>query len=138
MTYEEAKSLLADMRAAKRWANTLKARIADLESDYACIRSSLSGDGLPHGNMKESRVEQMAIRVAAEREKHIAALEVYFALEDKLAVAIEMLDPIEQEIILGYYLDGKSNWRLARDLNYDERTIRRKKNKAIQILMDLV
>lgn len=137
MTYEEAKKLLADLRAAKRRANAIKERIADLESDYASIQSSLGGDGT-HGGITQSRVEQLAIRVQEEREKHMLALETYFALEDKLSDALDTLEPIERDIIIGCYMDGKCNWQVAQDVGYDIRTIIRKKKSALKKISDSI
>ena len=131
MTFDETKALLLDMRAAKRRANSIKKRIVDLESDRDSIQSALNG-GMPHGNEFYSRVESLAIRIETEREKHIQALEAYFALEDKLAEVVKMLDPIEQDVIIGCYMDGKCNWQVGVDIGYDERTVRRYKNSAIQ------
>ena len=119
------------MRAAKRRANAIKARIADIESDAESINSALSNSGVSGGAMR-SRVEELAIKIESEREKHIAALETYFALEDKLSEALDTLDPIERDVIIGCYLDGKTNWKVAQELGYEERTIRRKKNRAIE------
>ncbi len=51
MTYEEARSLLSDMRAAKRRANAIKARIADIESDAESINSALNNSGVSGGIM---------------------------------------------------------------------------------------
>lgn len=131
MTFEEAKALLLDMRAAKRRANAIKRRVAELESDYDSIQSALSGDGLPHGSAIVSRTEQLALRVASEREKHLQALEAYFAIEDKLAAAIESLSPTEQEIIICCYQEGKYNWQVAQEMGYTERNIRYIKRAAI-------
>lgn len=130
MTFDEVKSLLIDMRAAKRRANAIKKRIADLESDRESIQSALNG-GMPHGNGFYSRVESLAVRIEAEREKHMAALETYFQLEDKLAAAVALLDPIEQDIIIGCYMDGKPMWKIAQEVNYSEVYIRKRKRKAI-------
>ena len=131
MTYLEVRNLLADMRAAKRRANAIKARIADIESDAESINSALSNSGVSGGAMR-SRVEELAIKIESEREKHIAALETYFALEDKLSEALDTLDPIERDVIIGCYLDGKTYWNVAKELGFEERTIRRKKNRAIE------
>lgn len=131
MTFEDAKALLLDMRAAKRRANAIKRRVAELESDYDSIQSALSGDGLPHGSAIVSRTEQLALRVASEREKHLQALEAYFAIEDKLAAAIESLSSTEQEIIICCYQEGKYNWQVAQELNYSEVYIRKLKRRAI-------
>lgn len=131
MTFEEAKKLLSDMRAAKRRANAIKARIADLESDAESINSALSG-GMPSGNAIRSRVEELALRIESEREKHIAALEAYFAIEDRLAAAIDALESTERDVILSYYLDGKPNWKVAQDIGYEKRNIQYIKARAIK------
>lgn len=131
MTYEEARNLLADMRAAKRRANAIKARIADIESDAQSISSALNNSGVSGGIMR-SRVEELALKVETEREKHMAALEAYFALEDKLAAAIDTLEPLEKEIILAFYLDGKPNWKVGEELNYSEVYIRKLKRRAVE------
>ncbi len=132
MTFEEARNLLAQMRAAKRRANMLKARIADLESDAESIRSALGGEGFPTGSSIRSRVEELAIRIEAEREKHIAALEEYFAIEDKLSFAIDTLTPDEKEIILMFYLDGKRNWQIGNCVGYEIRNVQYIKKRAIE------
>lgn len=131
MTYLEVRSLLADMRAAKRRANAIKARIADIESDAESINSALSNSGVSGGAMR-SRVEELAIKIESEREKHIAALETYFALEDKLSTALDSLDPIEKDVIIGCYLDGKYNWQVGESIGYSVETIKRKKRSAIR------
>ncbi len=131
MTYLEVRSLLADMRAAKRRANAIKARIADIESDAESINSALSNSGVSGGAMR-SRVEELAIKIESEREKHIAALETYFALEDKLSEALDTLDPKEKNVIIGCYLDGKTNWKVGEELNYSEVYIRKIKKRATE------
>lgn len=132
MTFEEARNLLAQMRAAKRRANMLKARIADLESDAESIRSALGGEGFPTGSSIRSRVEELAIRIEAEREKHIAALEEYFAIEDKLSSAIDTLTDDEKEIILMFYLDGRRNWQIGNCVGYEIRNVQYIKKRAIE------
>ena len=131
MTYLEVRSLLADMRAAKRRANSIKARIADLESDAESINSALNNSGVSGGSMR-SRVEELALKIESEREKHVAALETYFALVDKLSTALDSLDPIEKDVIIGCYLDGKYNWQVGESIGYSVETIKRKKRSAIR------
>ena len=132
MTFEEARNLLAQMRAAKRRANMLKARIADLESDAESIRSALGGEGFPTGSSIRSRVEELAIRIETEREKHMAALEKYFAIEDKLSSAIDTLTDDEKEIILMFYLDGRRNWQIGNCVGYEIRNVQYIKKRAIE------
>ncbi len=137
MTYEEARSLLSDMRAAKRRANAIKARIADIESDAESINSALNNSGVSGGIMR-SRVEELAVKIETEREKHIVALEKFFELEDKLSAAIDTLEPIEKEIILAFYLDGKPNWKVGEIVGFEERTVKRYKSKAIKKISDIL
>lgn len=131
MTYEEARQLLSDMRAAKRRANAIKARIADIESDAESIQSALNNSGVSGGVMR-SRVEELAVKIETEREKHMQALEAYFALEDKLAAAIDTLEPMEKEVIIGCYLDGKYNWQIAQVVGYTDRNVKYIKQRAIK------
>ena len=137
MTFEEAKRLLIDLRAARRRANAIKNRIADLEGDRDSIQSALAG-GMPHGNAFYSRVESLAVRIETERERHMAALQAYFDKEDKLAAAVGLLDPVEQDIIIGCYMDGKPNWKVAEDLNYSEVYVRKRKRKSIDKISKLL
>lgn len=137
MTFEETRDLLIDLRAAKRRANAIKRRIADLESDRASIQSALAG-GMPHGNEFYSRVESLAVRIETERERHMAALQAYFDIEDKLAAAVALLEPIEQDIIIGCYMDGKQNWKVAQDLYLGLRTVERKKAIVIRKISKLL
>ena len=137
MTFEDTRALLIDLRAAKRRANAIKRRISDLESDRESIQSALTG-GMPHGNAFYSRVESLAVRIETERERHMAALQAYFDIEDKLAAAVALLDPIEQDIIIGCYMDGKQNWKVADEVGYDVRHLIRKKNKAIRDISDRI
>lgn len=131
MTYQEARDLLSDMRAAKRRANAIKARIADIESDAESIQSALNNSGVSGGAMR-SRVEELALKIETEREKHMAALEAYFALEDKLAAAIDTLDPLERDIIVGHYMDGKMDWQVWDDVGYERRNYYYVKKRAIE------
>lgn len=137
MTFEETRDLLIDLRAAKRRANAIKRRIADLESDRASIQSALAG-GMPHGNEFYSRVESLAVRIETERERHMAALQAYFDIEDKLAAAVESLEPTEREIILGCYLDGKPIWKVADEVGYSERNVKYIKNRAINKISKII
>ncbi len=137
MTYEEARDLLSDMRAAKRRAQAIKARIADLEDDAVNINSSLGGD-ITHGGISQSRVEQLVIRIESEREKYITVLEAYFKRKDILMAAIDMLEPMEKEIILAFYMDNKPLWKIAKLVNYSIETVCRKKNSGIRKIADFL
>ena len=68
----------------------------------------------------------------------MAALQAYFDIEDRLAAAVALLDPIEQDIIIGCYMDGKQNWKVADEVGYDVRHLIRKKNKAIRDISDRI
>ena len=49
-----------------------------------------------------------------------------------------LLEPVEQDIIIGCYMDGKPNWKVAEDVGYEVRHLIRRKNKAIQNLSDKI
>lgn len=137
MTFEEAKDLLMDMRAAKRRAGAIKARLNELESDYSALIPLTAKYGAQSGNSHSSgnSLSTVAIaveRLETERIKFSTALEKVFRMEDELTAAINTLPPIEQDIIIGYYLDGKEHWKLANECGYSIETIKRKKNGGIR------
>ena len=70
-------------------------------------------------------------KVLKEESKYIKALEDYFAIEDSIANALDTLTEEEREIIVEYYMQGYPERKIARIMNYSERSIRYIKAKAI-------
>lgn len=137
MTFEEVKKLLSDVRHAKQRARAINARIAELYGFGANIQSSLNnGIGRGKGSVS-SPAEDLAVRILSEQERLATALKEVFTLEDKLRKAIISLTTVEQDVITGYYLDGKTHYKLAEELSYSQSYIEQLKRRAIKKLTSI-
>ena len=130
MEFEQAKNLLKKLARKRKLVDVIGQRIAMFKSDYSAIRSSLAGEIIGGGKMN-SKVELLAEKVLKEESKYIKALEDYFAIEDSIANALDTLTEEEREIIVEYYMQGYPERKIARIMNYSERSIRYIKAKAI-------
>lgn len=137
MTIEEVKKFLSDVRHAKQRARAINARIAELYGFGVNIKSSLNNAvGRGKGSVS-SPTEELAGRILTEQERLAMALEQVFALEDKLRKAIADLSPLEQDVITGYYLDGKTHYKVAEELSYSQSYIEQLKRRAIKKLTSI-
>ena len=130
MTFEETKQLLRMLARKRKRVDAIQERINTYQSDYGAIQSILSGEIVGGGEF-HSKVEILAERVLIEQEKLVKALDEYFKIEDTIAEAINDLSPEENEVIVEFYMQGYSDRKIARLMNYDERTIKRRKRQAI-------
>ena len=101
------------------------------KTDYGSIQSIMSGEVVGGGEFV-SKVERLAERVLLEEEKFVKALDEYFAIEDRLAEAIGDLSPEENEVIVEFYMQGYSERKIARIMNYSESTVKRRRVQAIR------
>lgn len=139
MTYDEVKKLLEDMRAQERLCLRIEEEIKNILGIYITL-------GCPSGYPKETMpipvdgggrqpylmsLERLNERLGKRREVFVAELTKKFDLEDKLAEAIQTLTPVQQEIIVGYYMHNNTHYKLANACGYCDRQIKRIKREAI-------
>lgn len=131
MSFEETKELLKMLARKRKVVDTIQARINVYKTDYGSIQSIMSGEVVGGGEFV-SKVERLAERVLLEEEKFVKALDEYFAIEDRLAEAIGDLSPEENEVIVEFYMQGYSERKIARIMNYSESTVKRRRVQAIR------
>lgn len=130
MTYKQVNELLQTLRAKRSRADRIIELMKKLESDAGAIGSALAPK-VPTGNNIDSKVERLAIKIAETMEQYRKALEEYYAIEDKLTEVIEKeLTGEERDIIVSHYILGVPFRRLAVDMHYGEKTIRRRADSA--------
>jgi DNA-directed RNA polymerase specialized sigma24 family protein len=141
MTFDETKDILYDIRNSKQRALSIQNRIDRL----LCMSNSITrltasyGDTVRvEGGKKYMSINDILLRVDKETEKLFRALSIAFELEDKLSAAIALLNPVEQDIIIGFYMDGDTHYKLAEKLNYSDKHIRRLKNRAIKEMSEVL
>ncbi len=131
MTFEETRELLKTLARKRKRVDAIQERINTYQSDYGAIQSIMAGEIVGGGEF-HSKVELLAERVLVEQEKYVKALEDYFATEDRLAEAIGDLSPEENEVIVEFYMQGYSERKIARIMNYSESTVKRRRVQAIR------
>ena len=137
MTFTETKELLKDLKAARKYACRLKRDLKELESDYGALHASGEREIAAVG-VVSSPVERIVVRIEKAREGFAKALERVFDLEDQIAEAMEGLTYEEKNILTDYYMRDRTHYQLAREYGYEERQVRRIKNRAIHRLGDKI
>lgn len=139
MTYDETKDMLNDIKNAKRRALNIRRDIKELEMniDALVLRPPAGGERV-QCQPAESTVERVVFRLEKLRERFAKALDDIMDKEDKLFAAVEELNPVEKDIIIGYYLRDKTHDRLGKECGYCERQVRYIKSAAIHKLSEKI
>lgn len=139
MTYDETKDMLDDIKYAKRRALNIRRDIRELELniDALVLRPAAGGERV-QSQTSESTVERVVLRLERLRERFAEALDDIMDREDRLFAAVEELNPVEKDIIIGYYLRDKTHDRLGKECNYSLRSVNYIKGNAIKKLSKLV
>lgn len=136
MTFEDTRAVLIDWRVARRRVKTISERMSETEKYIEQLCGGLDRDLIPH--VYAQPIETAVERLEEQRKKFAEAIAFAFALEDKIANALGGLDRNEYDVIVGYYMDGKPNWRVAQDLNYSVEAIKVIKRRAIQKISEIL
>ena len=138
MTFDETKRLLSDYVHKEKLTLRLMAEIADIKGSYGALPSVLGNIGRIRGSGDNTAIDRL-IEWAASKEKALnKAIDEFFSLQDRLTVAINQLAEVEQNVLIGFYMQNQTNYRLAMELNYSERSIKYIKNRAIHNLSKLL
>ena len=123
MTYEEVGALLNTLKATRSRADRARELVEKIEHDAGAIGSGIAPK-LPSGNLADSKVEKIALKLYEAAEAYRRALEEYFAIEDRLTEIINNdLTEEERDVIVSHYVLGYSFRKLAGEMNYSERRI---------------
>ena len=126
MTYEEVGAFLNTLKATRSRADRARELVEKIERDAGAIGSGIAPK-LPSGNLVDSKVEKLALKLYEAAEAYRRALDAYFAIEDRLNEIIENdLTEEERDVIVSHYVLGYSFRKLSRDMGYDESTIFRR------------
>ncbi len=123
MTYEEVGALLNTLKATRSRADRARELVEKIESDSGAIASGIAPK-LPSGNLADSKVERLAIKLYEAAEAYRRALDEYFEIEDRLTEIINNdLTDEERDIIVSHYVLGYSFRKIVREINYSERMV---------------
>lgn len=136
MTREELKTIFYEYKNAERKLRGLRNRLAEIRSDYSALSSALSNVGMPHGGGGEPKIERLTDKLLEVEQKYIKAIETFMTAEDRLADAFQIADLTaeEKEVLIDAYVNGKPAWKTAQEMGWSDRTVKRRKHKAIEKL----
>ena len=130
MNYEEVGVLLNTLKATRSRADRARELVKKIESDSGAIASGIAPK-LPSGNLADSKVERLAIKLHEAAEAYRRALDEYFEIEDRLTEIINNdLTDEERDVIVSHYVLGYSFRKLSFDMNYGIATIFRRLKSA--------
>lgn len=133
MTIDECKHLLSSMRTAKNRARAIRREIEEIEKDIAALslRSALGNVQETHGTGISKPVERIVERLYEQHTQLEDAYNEVFAIEDKLAAAIQELPEDEKEVIVDYYMRDRSLINISVNSYMSRRSVCYKKKSAI-------
>ena len=136
MTREELKTIFYEYKNAERKLRGLRNRLAEIRSDYSALSSALSNVGMPHGVANEPKIERLTDKLLEIEKRYITAIETFMTAEDRLADAFQIagLTAEEKDVLIDAYVNGKPAWKTAQELGWSDRTVKRRKHKAIEKL----
>ena len=136
MTREELKTIFYDYKNAERKLRGLRNRLAEIRSDYSALSSALSNVGMPHGGSGEPKIERLTDKLLEVEKRYITAIETFMTAEDRLADAFQIADLTaeERDVLIDAYVNGKPALKTAQELGWSDRTVKRRKHKAIEKL----
>ena len=133
MTYDETKDMLEDIKHAKRRALNIHRDIRELELNIdALVLRPSTGRERVQCHTSETTVERVVLRLERLRERFTKAIDEIMDREDRLFAAVEELNPVEKDIIIGFYLREKTHDKLGKECGYCERQVRYIKTAAIR------
>ena len=136
MTREELKTIFYEYKNAERKLRGLRNRLAEIRSDYSALSSALSNVGMPHGGTSEPKIERLTDKLLEVEKRYITAIETFMTAEDRLADAFQIADLTaeEKDVLIDAYVNGKPAWKTANEMGWSDRTVKRRKHKAIEKL----
>lgn len=136
MTREELKTIFYEYKNAERKLRGLRNRLAEIRSDYSALSSALSNVGMPHGGGGEPKIERLTDKLLEVEKRYITAIETFMTAEDRLADAFQIADLTaeEKDVLIDAYVNGKPAWKTAQEMGWSDRTVKRRKHKAIEKL----
>ena len=140
MSPEQAEKILKFYKSIPWEIEMRRQRIAELNDRYNPLRS-VSTDGTPGAGYISDQTASTVIRIEdagesaiaeiADTEAEIAILQ---AMQRDVFACVKHLPYFEKKVVHRFYWDRWRLSRIARELNYSERTCKRLKNSALKKL----
>ena len=133
-----AKQFLRQYEDAQRRASRYKAEYERESELIDSVRSTLGGDGMPHGSGISKRVEDQAIRLAEKAMRWKAAELDAIARRQEVFELIDQIPGIEGEVLYERYINMSTWESMAETLHYSVRGVQYAHGRALVIVARLI
>jgi hypothetical protein len=130
-----AKEYLKQYEYADKRAKRLQAEYERELELIDSVRSTLGGDGMPHGSGVSRRTEDAAIRLSEKAEKWKDAQTDAIHKRQLVFDAIHDIDGVEGDVLYQKYINYEQTWEeIAQALHYSVRGIQYAHGRALLIV----
>lgn len=139
MTINEVKDLFYKYKNAERTLRLLRNRLRELREDMSTLASSMGKADMPSVKGENCpKIERMLDKVLQVEQRYLFALDSYMLAEDNLADAFNTADLTaeERDVLIESYMNGKPAWKVAMDIGWSERTVKRRRINAVKKLCE--
>lgn len=133
-----AKQFLRQYEDAQRRASRYKAEYERESELIDSVRSTLGGDGMPHGSGVSKRVEDQAIRLAEKAMRWKEAELDAIARRQEVFELIDQIPGIEGEVLYERYINMSTWESMAETLHYSVRGVQYAHGRALVIVARLI
>lgn len=133
-----AKEFLKQYEYADKKARRLQAEYERELELIDSVRSTLGGDGMPHGSGVSRVTEDKALRLAEKHETWIQARLDAIEVRQKVFDLIYDIDGVEGDVLIGKYINLQTWEQIAEELNYSVRGIQYAHGRALLIVRDKI
>ena len=131
----KAKDFLKQYEYADKKAKRLQAEYERELELIDSVRSTLGGDGMPHGSGISRRTEDAAIRLSEKAEKWKDAQTDAIHKRQLVFDAIHDIDGVEGDVLYQKYINYEQTWEeIAQALHYSVRGIQYAHDRALLIV----
>lgn len=131
-----AKQFLRQYEEAHRLALRYKTEYEKEMELVDSVRSTLGGDGMPHGSGVSRKVEDQAIRLGEKAMEYKQAMENAIRVRQEVFDVIHDIPGIEGDVLYYRYLCFMEWDKIADKLSYTVRSIYYAHGRALQIVRD--
>ena len=132
MTFNETKSLLEQIKRQRYYAQKQQEELGELITTYQCLTASFGRVG--SSNKISNPVLNTVIKIEKAQESYVKEWEAVIKKIEDIKLVLLNLPTEERHILDDYYIRGKSVNYIARQFNYDRRTIYRRIDRGIDLL----
>lgn len=133
-----AKEYLKRYEEARRQERRLRSEYAKEMELIDSVRSTLGGDGMPHGSGISKRVEDMAIRLSDKAAQWKMAELDAIRIRQEVFETISKVPGIEGEVLFERYVNLRKWEEICVELHYSWHGIHAAHRRALKIVDDLI